>query len=152
MASPPSVPVEIDLELDEEQAPEMDEEARSLLRLALFLNAMAKGSSSDLREGLADGIRARVDELTLRAEQETSSERQASLAQEFGPAPDVAWRLREAFLGAGPVLRRLMLSQLPAFQQAWVSDFDVDAEPRTAERPPPFLIALADRLVREATR
>jgi hypothetical protein len=151
-ASPPSVSVEIDLQLDDVQAPEMDEETRSLLRLALFVNAMAKGSASDLLGGLADVVRPRVEELTQRAGQASSSERQASLAQEFGPPPDVASRLREALSGAGPVLRRLILRQLPAYQRAWVSKFEVHSEAPAIERPTPFLIALAERLVREATR
>ena len=148
----PPAPIEIDLDLDDEQAAEMDEETRSLLRLALFVNAMAKGSASDLLGGLADDIRPRVEELTQRAGQASSSERQASLAQEFGPPPDVASGLREALLDAGPVLRRLILRQLPAYQRAWVSQFEVDSEAPTPECPAPLLIALAERLVREATR
>jgi hypothetical protein len=149
---PPPVPCDLDVDLEDEGSAPMDEEEHALLRLALFMNAMAKSSASELLAGLADGVRDRLGVLYHQTQQASSSERQASLAHEFGPPPDVASRLRDALLDAGPVLRREILRQLPAYQRAWVSEFDVDAGPPLPGHPAPLVIALAERLVREATR
>jgi hypothetical protein len=144
--------IEVELLSEDEGPPAMDEEGRALLRLALFMNAMAKANAAELLGALAGDVRERVEALLQQTQRASSSERQAFLSQEFGPPPDVAPRLRDALLEAGPVLRREMLRQLPVYQRAWVSDLDAGDGPGTPKPPAPFLIALAERLVREATR
>jgi hypothetical protein len=119
-------------------------------RLALFATALAKVGARELAGGVAAEHRVLMEAGVDDAVALLSSDRQARLALEFSAADDVGLRLRGILSSVGPRLRREVLDRLPLYHRALVSD--VEAPPSSPAPAAPLLTALADRLVREATR
>jgi len=94
------------------------------------------------REALA--ARSLLKALTARG----SAERHGKIAQAFGPVPEASARLRQLLEEASPSLRAEVLRRLPPYYR---SLFPLEAAPRAAAAPP-ARVALAERLIREATR
>ncbi|MHB8872738.1 MAG: hypothetical protein ACYC8T_03530 [Myxococcaceae bacterium] len=120
-------------------------------RLALFACALARESAIDLLEGLAEPQRARAREFARKVASWDSPTRQAKVAVEFGPRPDAGGRLRALMAEAGPTLRRELFRLLPPYHRSLFPEL-VAVLSAPGDPPPPGLLALAQRLVREATR
>lgn len=118
-------------------------------RIALFVTALHRARAEELLAGLAGEEARRATRFMGRAQKWDSPTRQAAVALEFGVRVDVEARLKE-MLGKLPLkLQVCVISRLPEWQQSFFPK--LLAQARTSSHSP-ALIALADRLVREATR
>jgi len=120
-------------------------------RLALFACALSRESALELLEGLCEPQRTQARRYAQQVAAWDSPTRQAKVAFEFGLREDAAKRLREEMAEAGPSLRFEMFRLLPPYLRTLFPDLAAAA---AAPVPPvpPGLAALAQRLVREATR
>ncbi len=134
------------------RAPRAREPARLdaawLERVVLVTHSFARERAASLFEGLSTceqpAALAQLEALAARS----SPDRQARVAQVFGPVPDAAERLRRLVAEASPPLQAELLRRLPPYYR---SLFPGTTPPR-AEGAPAALTALAERLLREATR
>ncbi|NVJ00925.1 hypothetical protein HV824_22795, partial [Myxococcus sp. AM009] len=78
-----------------------------------------------------------------------SAQRQAKVAVEFGERADAAARLRRLMSDAPPMLRREIFRRLPPYHRTLFPDASLAQQ---ASEAPPAQGALAERLIREATR
>jgi hypothetical protein len=79
----------------------------------------------------------------------SSARRQARVAVEFGVRPDAAARLRAVMEEAPEVLRRELFRRLPPYHRGLFPERQVEPPDAAAT---PAVCALAERLLREATR
>ena len=79
----------------------------------------------------------------------SSARRQARVAVEFGVRPDAAARLRTVMEAAPEVLRRELFRRLPPYHRSLFPERQVEPPGAAAT---PAVCALAERLIREATR
>lgn len=123
--------------------------ALPLERLALVTLVLGGERAKELFEGLRapDAARARGHLAGFQAL--SSARRQARVAVEFGVRPDAADRLRGVMGEASEVLRRELFRRLPPYHRSLFPSLRL--EPAGAEATEP-LCALAERLIREATR
>jgi hypothetical protein len=118
-------------------------------RIALFLASMHKERVGVLLPCFADGPRAAAEGFAARTLSWDSSTRQARLQHEFGLYDDALGRLRALIVEAPPALRHVLVASLPA---QWQESFPhLKARP-TGRPPAPALVAVAQRLLREAVR
>ncbi len=120
-------------------------------RLALFACSMNRDSAIDLLEGLADPERVRARAYARRVVGWDSPTRQARLAVEFGLRGDSEHRLHALMAEASPQLRLEVFSLLPPYHRTLFPDVAARFSARGAP-PSPAVSALAQRMVREATR
>lgn len=79
----------------------------------------------------------------------SSARRQARVAVEFGVRPDAAARLRSVMEAAPEVLRREIFRRLPPYHRSLFPERQMEPPDAAAT---PAVCALAERLIREATR
>jgi hypothetical protein len=119
-----------------------------LERLVLVAHTFGRDRAPALLDGLctreAPLARSLLQTLTGRG----SAERQGRIAQVFGPVPEAPVRLRQLRAEASPALKAEVLRRLAPYYR---SLFPLEAAPRPGVAPP-ALVALAERLIREATR
>jgi hypothetical protein len=119
-------------------------------RLALFACAANRDRAERLLQGLAATPRARASEHLRALLAAPSSERQGQLLRAFGPRTDAGEALRALWVEAGPDLRREVFALLPPYLKTVFPGYAPDEGGSGAVAP--GLVALAARLVREATR
>jgi hypothetical protein len=113
----------------------------------LFVVAIKKTDALALLDGFADAARQRARVFAQQVSDLDSSTRQARLALTFGARDDAPARIRALLAEAPAGLKAALLAQLPpALRPATVG---LAPPPAPA---PPVLVALAARLIREATR
>lgn len=118
-------------------------------RMALVALVLGRERAAELFDGLRepDATRARASLAGFQAL--SSARRQARVAVEFGGRPDAEARLRGVMREASEALRRELLRRLPPYHRALFPEQPLEPmSPDTPER----LRALAERLIREATR
>jgi hypothetical protein len=118
-------------------------------RLALVALVLGRERAGELLEGLEEQSVARAKEHLSRFAALASAQRQARVAMEFGVVEDAPQRLRALMEEASEPLRREIFRRLPPYHRSLF--------PRRTVEPPeaaatPALCALAERLIREATR
>lgn len=123
-------------------------ELERLERVVLVAYSFARERAAALLEGLGErervAARSQLEALAARA----SPERQARVAQVFGPVPEAPERLRRLMAEASPALQAELLRRLPPYYRSLF----VGAGLPRAEGAAPALGGLAERLIREATR
>ncbi|WP_426754126.1 hypothetical protein [Myxococcus sp. Y35] len=120
-----------------------------LERLALVAWVLGRERAADLLGGLGEGSAERATDHLRRLASLPSAQRQAKVAVEFGERADAAERLRQVMAEVPPLLRREILRRLPPYHRSLFPSERVEALPQEV---PPALGALAERLIREATR
>ncbi|MBN1206782.1 MAG: hypothetical protein JXB05_18005 [Myxococcaceae bacterium] len=120
-----------------------------LARFALVALVLGRERASELLEGLGEREAERAKEHLARFSALTSAQRQAKVAMEFGMRSDPAQQLRELMAEAPEALRREIFRRLPPYHRSLFPERRV--EPADASTSP-ALCALAERLIREATR
>ena len=118
-------------------------------RLALFVNGVDRERSEELLSGLTEVTRKRALSFATEANVWDSATRQGRMAVAFGNHPRAAERLQQLMSDASPALRATVLQRLAPWQKS-LFEAPVAAVPPTAATP--AMDALADRLIREATR
>ena len=118
-------------------------------QLAAFTVAMSKQPDT-LLAMLVDELAPTAQQVALTLKKGTSAERQAALARNFGLRPDAQRRLRAVVAEAGPVLRREIFRAAPLWMRSWLTE--LTSLPEGTPAAPPLVTALAERLLREATR
>jgi hypothetical protein len=121
-----------------------------LSRFALVTLVLGKERAPELLEGLGAREAARAQEHLALLMGLSSAERQARVALEFGQRRDAAEQLREVMKEASGLLRQEIFRRLPPYHQSLFSARL--AGPVAPAAPAPGLGALAERLIREATR
>lgn len=118
-------------------------------QLATFAVAMRKDAGP-----LLDSL---VEELVPTAQRHakalaagTSADRQAALAKKFGLRRDAQQRLRDTVEQAGPLLRAEIHRLAPSWMRSWISDLVGDTA--NSSTVAPMVTALAERLIKEATK
>ncbi|WP_233261969.1 hypothetical protein [Vitiosangium sp. GDMCC 1.1324] len=120
-----------------------------LERLALVALVFARERAEALLDGLR-GPEARQAKNHLAGFAALSSaRRQARVAVEFGVRPDAAARLRAVMEESPEVLRREIFRRLPPYHRSLFPERQVEPPDAAAT---PSVCALAERLIREATR
>ncbi|NMO20298.1 hypothetical protein HPC49_43790 [Pyxidicoccus fallax] len=123
--------------------------ALPLERYVLVAWVLGRERAADLLSGLGASEEARAKELLACIAALPSARRQAKVAVEFGERADAAARLK-ALMGEAPEpLRGEIFRRLPPYHRTLFPGREV--EPADADAPP-ALGALAERLIREATR
>jgi hypothetical protein len=117
-------------------------------RIALFAVVMNAKQPAAMLEGLAELTRDEALEMLNDAKAWPSSTRQARVSVEFGTRPDQHERLAALVAEASPALRRALYAHMSPQQQARFPHLALKA----GTHPPPGMVRLAARLVREATR
>jgi hypothetical protein len=79
----------------------------------------------------------------------SSADRQARIAQQFGPTPEAPERLRSLMREASAPLQVEILRRLPPYYRSLFAQGPASSPPGVV---PPAMGGLAERLVREATR
>jgi hypothetical protein len=120
-----------------------------LARFALVALVFGRERASELLGGLGEREAERAKEHLVCFTALTSAQRQARVAMEFGMRSDPAQQLRELMAEAPEALRRELFRRLPPYHRSLFPELRV--EPPDASTPP-ALCALAERLIREATR
>ena len=117
-------------------------------RVALFACSLDKSTAQALVAGLGGDQAERALSLVVVATAWDSSTRQGRLSHEFGVRLDHIERLKALMQVASPTLQAVMFKKLEPWQQSLF--------PRLKKMPTPVsspaMTALAERLVREATR
>jgi hypothetical protein len=120
-------------------------------RLALFACALCRDTALDMLEGLCEPYRTRARRYAQQVTAWDSPSRQAKVAVEFGLREDAGRRLRAVMQEAAPALRLEMYRLLPPYLKTLFPELVApSAAPSTVVAP--GMAALAQRLVREATR
>lgn len=120
-------------------------EAGLVERTTLFLVSLKKRDVLGLLDGFTSEARQRARLYAQRLADLDSPTRQARLALEFGVGEDARPRLEQLLAESPPALKAAIAAQLPL---SWRRPSDVG----TGTRASPALMALAARLVREASR
>lgn len=120
-----------------------------LERLALVTLVLGGERAGELFEGLRASEAARARGHLAGFQALSSARRQARVAVEFGVRPDAADRLRGVMGEASEVLRRELFRRLAPYHRGLFPSLRL--EPAGAEATE-ALCALAERLLREATR
>ena len=128
--------------------PARPEQGEFAEHVALFAVAIARDRALELLEGFTEAERHLACARARAAAGWDSATRQARLQVTFGSRPDSELRLRALMAEAGPALRQEIFRVLKPYQRSLFPDFAL--EPGAAATP--FVVALAERLVREATR
>lgn len=119
-----------------------------LERLALVALVLGRERAAELLDGLGEVDAERAKEHLTRFTTQSSAQRQARVALEFGVVDDAAERLRALMAEVSEPLRREIFRRLPPYHRSLF--------PGRAVEPPdaalPGLGVLAERLIREATR
>jgi hypothetical protein len=118
-------------------------------RIALVCLVLARERAAALLEGLEESEARRAREHLARFTRLSSAQRQARVAVEFGERPDAAVRLRGVMAEAPEALRREIFRRLPPYHRSLFPERGVEP-PEAAVTP--GMEALAERLIREATR
>jgi hypothetical protein len=121
----------------------------ALERFALVTWVLGRERAAELLDGLGAHEAARAKEHLRRIAALPSAQRQAKVAVEFGERADAGARLKALMAEAPEPLRREVFRRLPPYHRTLFPGRQV--EPPGPEVPS-ALGALADRLIREATR
>lgn len=121
----------------------------ALERFALVTWVLGRERAAELLDGLGEHEAARAKEHLLRISALPSAQRQAKVAVEFGERADAGARLKALMAEAPEPLRQEVFRRLPPYHRTLFPGRQV--EPPSPEVPP-GLSALAERLIREATR
>jgi hypothetical protein len=120
-----------------------------LERMALVALVLGRERAAELFDGLRESDAARARAHLAGFQALSSARRQARVAVEFGGRPDAEARLRGVMREASEALRRELLRRLPPYHRSLFPEQALEpASPDTPER----IRALAERLIREATR
>lgn len=120
-----------------------------LARFALVALVFGKERAAELLEGLGAGEATRAKEHLAHFMALTSAERQARVALEFGMRGDPADQLRELMAEAPEALRREIFRKLAPYHRSLFPQRRLEMLNASAT---PAMSALAERLIREATR
>jgi hypothetical protein len=120
-----------------------------LARFALVARVFGKERAEELLEGLGAREAERAKEHLAHFAALSSAQRQARVAMEFGMRSDPAEQLRALMAEAPEALRRELFRRLAPYHRSLFPRRRV--EPPEAETSP-AMSALAERLIREATR
>jgi hypothetical protein len=120
-----------------------------LARFALVALVFGKERASELLEGLGASEAARAKEHLAHFMTLTSAQRQARVALEFGLRSDPAEQLRELMAEAPEALRREIFRKLAPYHRSLFPQRRLEAPDASTS---PAMSALAERLIREATR
>jgi hypothetical protein len=120
-----------------------------LARFALVALVLGKERAAELLEGLGEREAERAKEHLACFAALSSAQRQAKVAAEFGTRSDPVEQLRGLMAEAPEALRREIFRKLPPYYR---SLFPEPGRGFTESSTPPALCALAERLIREATR
>jgi hypothetical protein len=121
----------------------------SLEHMALVALVLGRERAGALLEGLGEPEARQAKNLLAGFSALSSPRRQARVAVEFGVRPDAAARLRAVMEEAPEVLRREIFRRLPPYHRGLFPERQVEPPGAAAT---PAVCALAERLVREATR
>ncbi len=119
-------------------------------RLALFACALGRESALEVLEGLCEPSRARARAHARAVSRWDSPTRQAKVEAAFGVCPNADEQLRALMRLAAPRLQQAIYRLLPRFQRSLFPAFTLS--PCSGEPLARGGVALAERLVREATR
>jgi hypothetical protein len=120
-----------------------------LERIALVALVFGKERAGALLEGLRAPEARQAKNHLAGFTALSSARRQARVAVEFGVRPDAAARLRAVMQEAPEVLRRELFRRLPPYHRSLFPERQVESPDAAAT---PAVCALAERLIREATR
>jgi hypothetical protein len=120
-----------------------------LARFALVALVFGKERASELLEGLGASEAERAKEHLAHFMALTSAQRQARVALEFGMRSDPAEQLRELMAEAPEALRREIFRKLAPYHRSLFPQRRLEAQDASTT---PAMCALAERLIREATR
>jgi hypothetical protein len=120
-----------------------------LARFALVALVFGRERAAELLDGLGAREAARAKEHLAHFSALSSAERQARVAVEFGMRSDPADQLRALMVEAPEALRREIFRRLPPYHRSLFPKRRVEPPDASAI---PALCALAERLIREATR
>jgi hypothetical protein len=120
-----------------------------LERIALVALVLGKGQAKELLDGLREPEARQAKAHLAGFEALSSARRQARVAVDFGVRPDAAARLRAVMEEAPEVLRREIFRRLPPYHRSLFPERQVESPDAAAT---PAVCALAERLIREATR
>ncbi|WP_238539840.1 hypothetical protein [Corallococcus macrosporus] len=120
-----------------------------LERLALVAWVLGRERAGALLGGLGEAAAVDARAHLQRLAALPSAQRQAKVAVEFGERPDAAARLRRLMSEAPPLLRQELFRRLPPYHRTLFPE-EKPVPPRAEA--PHSLGALAERLIREATR
>lgn len=120
-----------------------------LARFALVALVFGKERAAELLEGLGAREAERAKEHLAHFAALTSAQRQARVALEFGVRSEPSEQLRALMAEAPEALRREIFRRLPPYQRSLFPQRRVEAPDDSAT---PAMSALAERLIREATR
>lgn len=121
----------------------------ALERFALVTWVLGRERAAELLDGLGEHEAERAKEHLRRIAALPSAQRQGKVAVEFGERADAGARLKALMEEAPEPLRKALFRLLPPYHRTLFPERRV--EPPGPEVPP-ALEALAERLVREATR
>lgn len=120
-----------------------------LERYALVAWVLGRERAAELLSGLGVREAERAKEHLMRIAGLPSAQRQAKVAMEFGERADAAARLKALMEELSEPLRREVFRRLPPYHRTLFPGLQVEP---VDEAMPPALGALAERLIREATR
>lgn len=120
-----------------------------LERYALVTWVLGRERAEELLEGLGTEAMKRAKAHLRRIVAMPSAQRQAKVAKEFGERSDAATRLKALMDEAPEPLRKEVFLRLPPYHRTLFPGRKVEPSDPLA---PPLLAALAERLIREATR
>jgi hypothetical protein len=120
-----------------------------LERIALVALVFGRERAGALLEGLREPEVRQAKNHLAGFSALSSARRQARVAVEFGVRPDAAARLRAVMEEAPEVLRRELFRRLPPYHRSLFPERQVEPPGAAAT---PAVCALAERLLREATR
>ncbi|HSP80091.1 MAG TPA: hypothetical protein VLQ93_16290 [Myxococcaceae bacterium] len=123
--------------------------ALPLERMALVALVLGRERAEALLEGLAGPAARQAKRYLAGFAALSSAQRQARVTVEFGVRPDAATRLRAVMEEAPEVLRREIFRRLPPYHRSLFPERRVEPSDEAAT---PGVCALAERLIREATR
>ncbi|WP_306440945.1 MULTISPECIES: hypothetical protein [Myxococcus] len=123
--------------------------ALPLERYALVAWVLGRERAGELLEGLGTEALKRAKAHLRRIAALPSAQRQAKVAKEFGERSDAAARLKALMDEVPELLRKEVFRRLPAYHRTLFPGRKVEPVDPLA---PPLLSALAERLIREATR
>lgn len=120
-----------------------------LARFALVALVFGKERAAELLEGLGEREAERAKEHLAHFAALTSAQRQARVTMEFGVRSDPSEQLRELMAEAPEALRREIFRRLPPYLRSLFPQRRLEPPDQLAT---PAMGALAERLIREATR
>ncbi|HVG57234.1 MAG TPA: hypothetical protein VNA24_01675 [Hyalangium sp.] len=120
-----------------------------LARFALVALVFGKDRAAELLQGLGAREAERAKEHLAHFAALSSAQRQARVALEFGVRSDPTEQLRELMAEAPEALRREIFRRLPPYQRSLFPQRRVEPADDSVT---PAMGALAERLIREATR